>query len=471
MSVDSLSLKACAPPLAAKLAPWMERLLGDPAAAFALVKSHGSPVHAVVTSEFHRNVQDLLSPLKERKLNGGLYFARKANKLPWFVEAARQASIGVDTASLPELIETLDLGVLPSRVVVTAVGKERALIELAVSKGCLIVADNQDELDLVKAVSESFQTTARVGIRLSGFAYQDGKLASRFGFSVEEFGSLLQWLNSTPLLKLEVLHAHLDKYDPRHRVCAGLALTKLTDVARAAGQAIKSLDLGGGIVMRYLDQKEQWEHFLANLRSSILHPEKSFTYEGDGFGYQKIGSTLSGEPNLYPAWNSISKERFIEAILDDTTGGAPLHREFGDRGLEVFFEPGRALLDNTALTLGAVRFRKRDTNGQLLVGLAMNRLNLRPFRAEFCSDPILLTKAPRERLTEGAFLVGNLCSESDFIFRRRLALKVMPEPDDVFCFVNTGGYLAHHMEIGTHGGPLPKNLLLNEQSFEVTDVA
>jgi hypothetical protein len=46
----------------------------------------------------------------------------------------------------------------------------------------------------------------------------------------------------------------------------------------------------------------------------------------------------------------------------------------------------------------------------------------------------------------------------------------MPLPQDSVAFLNTAGYLAHHMEIGTHGNPLPKNLLLEAETFQVLSV-
>ena len=52
--------------------------------------NYGGAVHAVVRSEFERNVQDLLKPFKERNVSGSLYFARKANKLSWFVSEAKR---------------------------------------------------------------------------------------------------------------------------------------------------------------------------------------------------------------------------------------------------------------------------------------------------------------------------------------------------------------------------------------------
>ena len=105
----------------------------------------------------------------------------------------------------------------------------------------------------------------------------------------------------------------------------------------------------------------------------------------------------------------------------------------------------------------------------------MNRMNLKPFRSEFICDPILLPRDPdRQNLlrpvAEGAFLVGSLCSESDLIYRRKLKLAFMPEVGDAVLFPNTAGYMAHHMEIGTHGGDLPRNLLLDEDSLSVIDV-
>ena len=54
---------------------------------------------------------------------------------------------------------------------------------------------------------------------------------------------------------------------------------------------------------------------------------------------------------------------------------------------------------NTGMTFADVTFRKRDTEGALLIGTAINRMNLRPFRAEFCSDPIFPLAHQRTRDT------------------------------------------------------------------------
>jgi diaminopimelate decarboxylase len=473
IQLDSLiaSGRDCAPPLAPKLAPWMRKLIEHSSTAKSLVDLHGSPVHAVVTSEFKRNIKDLLNPIKSRNLSGGIFFARKANKLPWFVTAAKDEGIGVDTASLREVEETLALGVPPERIVVTAVGKDRALLAAAVSAGCLLVLDNHDELTLLASVAEQLGKAARVGLRFSGFEVNGRMVFSRFGFPIDSASALLEALAATPLLKLEILHAHLDRYDIEERATAAMQLAQLADHARIYGHNVTGVDLGGGILIRYLESSTEWNEFCDALTSSVRGERPYFTYLNDGLGYYMAGDQLSGKADLYPAWNSLSKERFISSVLDHPVNGSPLHKQLSQRNLQIFFEPGRALLDNTGITLTSVAFRKRDTLGHLLVGTAMNRTNLRPFRAEFCTDPILLADGPREQMSEGAFIVGSLCSEGDIIFRRKIRLGILPQPGDILCFANTSGYLMHHLEVGTHGNTLPNNLLIDPDTLDIRDVS
>lgn len=465
----AITVQKAAPPLTPKMAPWMSRFVQTAQRADQLINEYGSPLHIAVTSEFVRNVQSLLNPLKERGVSGGLYFARKANKLPWFVEAARDAGIGVDTASLTELEETLSLKVPAARTISTAIGKSDQLINCAIAYGATIVIENPDELAKVTALANACSKAARIGLRFAGYKVKDRTVSSRFGFPIEEAHKWLTQVSEERYLDLYLLHAHLDRYDTTERATACRQLIKLSDLARTLGLNITTLDLGGGILMRYIDEESQWSDFLDALKGAVAGKRESFTYRNEGFGYQLAGDNVVGQPDLYPMWNAISKERFVSAILDHCEA-EPLHKELTQRNLQLFFEPGRALLDNTAITLASVRFNKTDTEGNRLVGLAMNRMNLRPFRAEFCSDPLFLTKSAQKADNEAAFLVGNLCSESDFIYRRRILLQADVRPDDVVCFFNTAGYLAHHMEIGTHGDELPKNVLLDESSFEVLKI-
>ncbi len=467
-----ISVKA--PPLRAKLAPWMESvLLQDWSGTKQWLENHGSPLHLTVLSEFEKNIDLLKRPMLERGLEGELFFARKANKLPWFVKRAGEKGIGVDTASLTEVKETLALGVPAEKIVVTAIGKTRALVETAIKEGCLLVIDNEDEFNLIAGCAARIRKEARIGLRFAGFQTRERVIQSRFGFPIKDARDLAQKVHKTEWLKLEVFHAHIDKYDPEERAAAAFQMIEVIDDLGEDEIEIKGLDLGGGILINYLEDESQWDEYLKQLKAAVLGESPSFNLNQDGLGFYKEDGELKGEADLYPFYNKIPKEKFVASILDQVDPGdskaEPLHTKLQDRKLKISFEPGRALLDNTGASLMEVAFRKFDTAGNALVGVAANRMNLRPFRAEFCLDPLLLSRGGRDQLDKGAFIAGCLCSESDYIFKRRLNLPYMPEAGDIFLVPNTAGYLAHHMEIGTHGDPLPKNLLLDEKTLEVMD--
>ncbi|MBY0552229.1 MAG: hypothetical protein K2W95_33425 [Candidatus Obscuribacterales bacterium] len=460
-----------APPLTAKLSPWMSELSKQPQLLKQWLETHGSPLHVVNGEEFRRNVHDLLSVFKPRGLTGGLYFARKANKLPWFVKLALEEGIGVDTASLDELRETLALGVAPDKIVVTALGKDRALVDTAVSAGCLLIIDNEDEFALLRESTSAVGKPARVGLRFAGYVVSGRKVFSRFGFPVSNAHEVIAKVLESTWLKLECFHAHLDRYDTVERATAARQLIALVDHCAERNTRVGAIDLGGGILMRYIEDQSQWKTFVTALTDSVQGKRPFFTYRHDGLGYHRAGDTVVGTADLYPVWNGVSKERFLAAILDYEESGSPLFKELSSRGLKLYFEPGRALLDNTGLTLAKVVFRKRDTDGNLLIGVGMNRTNLRPFRAEFCSDPLLISSGgERAALNEGAYIVGCLCGEADVIYKRKLRLPFMPEMGDTVVFVNSAGYLAHHMEIGTHGNPLPRNVLFEPSSQTIKAV-
>ncbi len=466
METQTTILKDCAPPLQAKLAPWMRSFIQQNEKSADFYRHFDLPAHLIYGAEFKRNAKDLLSPLKERNLSGGLYFARKANKLPWLVELANDEGLGVDTASLGEVKETLKLGVSPEKIVITAIGKQEELVDLAIAKGCLLIIDNEDELKLIQSHAQKLGRKARVGLRFAGYVAAERIIFSRFGLPVKDYKAIFAQLDKN-CVDVENLHAHLDRYDTKERACAAYQLLQIIDWARTEGFDIKSIDLGGGILMRYLESEKQWQEFQNALLDSVIEKRPYFTWQNDGLGYHKIGDEIIGKPDLYPAWNDLSKERFIAAVLDDSSNGEILHKAMTERNVALFFEPGRCLLDNVGMTLARVTFRKRDSLGNMLIGVNVNRMNVRPFRAEFCCDPIIMHETKRQEMNEGAYIVGNLCSESDLLFKRKLALSRLPEPKDVVCFPNTGGYLMHHMEIGTHGDPLPVNILLDENLHEL----
>ena len=460
-----------APPLEGKLAKWMNTAISNENILKNWINLYNSPLHITELSEFRKNILDMKKTLQSRNLEGDIFFARKANKLPWFVKVAKECDIGVDTASLQELDETLRLGLNPEKIVVTAIGKDELLISRSIETGSLLILDNYDEFNLVESTAKILNKKARIGLRFSGFTTENRVVFSRFGFPIKDAYELIIKIWNSPYMDLEIFHAHIDKYETAERASAAFEMISIIDELKVTkGIEVKGIDLGGGILMNYLEKKEQWNEYQKQLKDSILGYRTPFNINNDGLGLKKVGEKLEGELELYPFWNNNAKVKFIENILDKKNDmGEPLYKALSKRNLKLFFEPGRSLLDNTGITLARVAFRKRDTENNMIIGLSMNRMNIRPFRAEFCVDPIHLSYNEVMPFNEGAYIVGCLCSESDLIYKRKIQLDRIPNIGDIYLFPNTAGYLAHHMEIGTHGNPLPNNILIDSNSFEVLD--
>ena len=101
-------------PLRARWERWMRELVENPQHVSALTSRYGSPVNALNPAPLRHNAQELLNAGASHDVETQVFFARKANKALCFVDAARDAGLGVDVASENELRQVLDRGVAGS---------------------------------------------------------------------------------------------------------------------------------------------------------------------------------------------------------------------------------------------------------------------------------------------------------------------------------------------------------------------
>ena len=422
------------PPLTARLEPWM--------AAACLSRdlpSDGSPVNLHHTEPFERNVRGIERVAASHGVDFGVFFARKANKALCYVDAADRLGIGVDTASEPELTQTLARGLPAERVIVTAAIKTRSLMQTAASVGCVVSIDNRDELDLFAAAATD--RPKRAMLRLSGFAHDGRKLPSRFGVDVDDAANFVRehWPSSVELVGV---HIHLDGYSaPQRRSCVNPTV-ELIDRWRADGHPVRFLDLGGGFPISYLDDADQWAAFQDAVRT---RPDE-ITWDGTRYDRDGAWST-------YPYYQTPTRDDWLDGLLADIA--APLR----DRGLQLRCEPGRSLLDGCGLTVADVVSRKQLAGGDWAIGLEMNRTQCRTTSEDFLVDPILLP-GNGERTPPGrGYLVGAYCMESEYLTKRALRFREGVSLGDRVVFPNTAGYLMHFLESRSHQFPLAKNYI------------
>ncbi len=448
------------PPLTARLEPWMEELLADPDAVADLVARYGSPVNLLDFAPFARNVADLLAPCTAHRVAARVFVARKANKAVGLVDAALAGGHGVDVASYDELRVCLERGVPGSDLVVSAAVKSPALLRLAVDHGAAVSLDNADELAALRRVTTEAARPARVALRL---AVQDASVPpTRFGLGAEQWAALAA-SGGLDGQQVEGVHFHLNGYSAPDRVVALRAAVELVDTLRAGGHPVAWVDMGGGVPMSYLVDRGQWRDFWQRLAAQ---EGDEVTWRGDRLGMVDP-SAARPSPATYPFWQSPVRGAWLDQVLSAAGPGGTVAELLRSRDLTLHLEPGRAVLDGCGMTVAEVAFRKTSSDGVPLVGLHMNRTQVRSTSADFLLDPIWLrpsTAGEPGAATDG-FLVGAYCIEEELLARRRFHFPRGVACGDLAVFPNTAGYLMHIVESASHQLPLARNLVRGPAGF------
>lgn len=464
MDVDLRARARGVLPLDGRLEKWAEDLLGDPDLCASLVREHGSPLNVLDFSPLAGHAADLTGVAARYGVQARVFVARKANKAIGLVEAARAAGLGVDVASYGELSQCLDLGTAPDDLVVTAAVKAALLLRTCVERAVPVSLDNLDETSDLLELARSAGVRARVGLRIALDA--EGIAPTRFGLRSDVWLRELDALGeSLDLLQVEGVHFHLNGYSATERAIALRHAVELVDALNERGHRVRWIDMGGGVPMSYLDDEQQWRAFWRGLRDA---QGDEITWRGEHLG---LHDPESDRPSaaLYPYWQESVRGEWLDGVLSAPTteaGGVSGSAEIiADllvaRGLELRLEPGRSMLDGCGLTLAAVAFRKESSDGVPLVGLHMNRTQVRSTSVDFLVDPIWLrpSAAGEPDAPRSAFLVGAYCVEDELLLRRRLEFPTGVARGDLAVFVNTGGYLMHILESASHQLPLARTLV------------
>lgn len=474
MHPDNISRRY--PSLTPEMASWMEDVIQNRKLLAGLFEEYGSPINLHHTGPFKLNYEAYRAVLDRHKLRHTVLFARKANKCLIFAKEAQRIGFGVDTASYRELNQCLEAGCDPERLVLTAAVKNERLMRLALRHNVLMILDNEDECRLVNRLAGELDKTPLIGIRISGFKHEGEKLYSRFGFDIDDVKKFIIH-NIGPEKKFYNLrfggfHFHLDGYSVKQRGSALVQTINLVDGLQSHGIRTLFIDIGGGLLMRYLSDKKEWEMFWRELKKAVRGEREPITFGNNGLGYELVDGKLLGKPNVYPYYNQTPKGFFLNAVLSYEDGsGQTTASMLRQRDIELRMEPGRSLLDQTGMTIGKVAFRKKDQRNDWLVGLEMNRSQLSSSSADFLLDPVFIpmqSSTGKEKPTP-VYLTGGYCLEQDILLKRKIVLPTLPEIGDIICFTNTAGYMMHFYETQSHLYEFASNLVMGPESRFIED--
>ncbi|MFD3507972.1 decarboxylase [Nocardia sp. NPDC058666] len=430
------------PAVPAALHPLVAAFLAEQVGVREMLRRFGSPVHLVFPQVFTDNLAALHGVLDGRSMRYRICYAHKVNRSAAFVRTAAHAGIAVDVASAQELRSAVGAGFAPELIEVTG-PKGAAMLRTALAAGVTINVDNLWELaTLAEVVAPG--SAVPVLLRVSGFS---GSSPSRFGIDLRDAGTALDLLvRFREGLRLLGFAFHLDTAATTERVTAVGDCLELIERAYAHGLAPTVLDIGGGLRQVFTADAQGYHAYDHALRVGLLGRGPAMHWGNNTFGYHVADGMVHGGPVFHKYANTETAPALLAELLDSPLpghGGRALGAVLADNLLELWLEPGKALVDHAGITVAQVEFVKQAGNGATLVHLDLSRDTVTAADQEVLIDPIVLSEEG-ESEPAGVYFAGHLCLERDLITQRQVRVSRIPEPGDPVVFANTAAY---HMDL------------------------
>jgi diaminopimelate decarboxylase len=379
----------------------------------ALAAREGTPLHVYSAGSIRGRVHELQAALAG--MDALVCYAVKANSNLAILQLMADSGIGADIVSGGELGRALRAGIAPSKIVFSGVGKREEEIVQALEAGIArFNVESRAELDLLQQLAQAGGVVAHAAVRINPDVdarthakISTGKSENKFGVAVAEarqwFATQSQW----PDVRLDGLHMHIGsqilELEPLRQALQRLA--RFWRELALAGHAITSIDVGGGLGVRYRE------------------------------GEQPLAAT-----------------DYVAAIRDALDG-------FDGR---IVLEPGRYLVAESGMLLTRVlRSKQGGAREFLVVDAAMNDL-LRPSLYDAWHDIVRIGGAPAADAVYD--IVGPVCETGDTFALARTLPRCAS--GDLLAIAGTGAYGAS-MASTYNSRPLAAEVLLDDGRYAV----
>lgn len=343
-------------------------------------------------------------------------FAVKSNSNLTVMREIFRRGFGADLVSIGELERALFAGADPKKIVFSGVGKRDDEILRALEIGILTFnVESGYELEQIAKVAARHGAVAPVSLRINpnidaktNPKIATGLYSTKFGLPEDEIVHLVARIRALPQLRLLGLACHIgSQIVDLEPICrAAKRMTELSLSIQRAGIDLKTIDLGGGLGIRY---------------------------------------DTECPPSLHD---------YAQGIL----------REVHATGLSLVIEPGRALIGNAGVLLTKVLGVKRTPAKHFVVlDSGMNDL-LRPtlYNAYHAVEPVTASASSEE--AQLCDFVGPICETGDFLAKdRRIPL---PATGDLFVVRSCGAY-ASSMASNYNSRPMAPEILVDQDQFSI----
>jgi len=232
----------------------------------ALAKEFGTPLYIMNKAQIEENIRAYKSAIDTCYDGHGLVlYASKAFSVKEIYRIAKEEGIGVDVVSGGELYTALSVGFPAERICMHGNNKGVEELRYAVENGVgRIVADSEEELDMLDALLEGRKEIPRILLRVKpGIEahthdfIQTGQEDSKFGVSITEGDALRVLCKSFHNFKISGIHCHIGSQifeDEPFILATDLMIKLLADVYKASGHLMEDVNLGGGFGIRYTEK-------------------------------------------------------------------------------------------------------------------------------------------------------------------------------------------------------------------------
>lgn len=350
-----------------------------------LAKTYKTPLYIYDFNKIKTNYLSLKEVFKARK--SLICYAVKANSNLSILKLLATLGSGFDCVSFNEVKKTLLAGANKYKIIFSGVGKTDDEIKEALKEDILMLnVESFEELLNVEKIAKNLSLKARISVRVNPNInpkthpyISTGLKENKFGVSINEARKIYIYAKKSEFLESIGIHFHIGSQlsDEKPILESAILVANLMRELRALDIDIKFFDIGGGIGIKYKDEK-----------------------------------TI----NLY---------NYAQGVLKALNG----------QDCTIVCEPGRSIVANAGELLSKVLYKKEnDGKNFLIVDGAMNDL-LRPSLYEAYHEIAALKKS--ENLSNFD-IVGPICESGDFLGKNRLLPNL--QKDDLIIIKDVGAY-------------------------------
>lgn len=223
----------------------------------------GTPVYVYSSESFERHFNQLNAVLDRENIRHLIAYAIKANSNLSVIKQFKKLGAGADVASGGEIYRAMKAGIEPSKMVYAGVGKTEDEINYALKIGIgQFNVESQSELERIDAAAYQCAVKAPIALRVNPNVnpkthpyIATGMRKYKFGIPISQAYELYKQMKNMHNIEIKGMHCHIGS---QMTECSALEsvsdiLTNFLMQLKSIGIKLETVDIGGGIGIRYMN--------------------------------------------------------------------------------------------------------------------------------------------------------------------------------------------------------------------------